>query len=195
MYNELYAAWHKEIEEPSLGYLPPDFYVRIAEYLRHVKEENKVLEKKSLKTNLLDLEARNVNRMLEELLEARYKKIVKTITESQKLPTDMLTFEEVKMGESFVVFSSAYQKFAKSLLQGQTQRVEAIPQESMEPIKVEAPIAHKRVTLRFSKAIPTIMGVDMKTYGPFKPEDVASLPAENARILVKQGLAVVVEVS
>jgi DNA replication initiation complex subunit (GINS family) len=29
----------------------------------------------------------------------------------------------------------------------------------------------------------------MKAYGPFKAEDVASLPIENARILIKQGLA------
>ena len=35
----------------------------------------------------------------------------------------------------------------------------------------------------------------MKPYGPFKVEDVASLPANNAKILVKQGLAVLVEVS
>jgi len=35
----------------------------------------------------------------------------------------------------------------------------------------------------------------MKTYGPFKPEDIASLPEENARILIKQGAAMEVEVS
>ena len=35
----------------------------------------------------------------------------------------------------------------------------------------------------------------MKTYGPYVAEDVASLPAENAKMLVKQGLAVSVEVS
>jgi DNA replication factor GINS len=49
--------------------------------------------------------------------------------------------------------------------------------------------------VRFLKPIPAIIGGDMKTYGPFAAEDVASVPAENARILVKQGLAVVVEVS
>jgi len=35
----------------------------------------------------------------------------------------------------------------------------------------------------------------MKTYGPFKAEDVASLPIENANVLVKQGLAEKIEVS
>ena len=45
------------------------------------------------------------------------------------------------------------------------------------------------------KAIPAIIGGDMKTYGPFASEDVASVPGENAKILVKQGFAVVVDVS
>jgi DNA replication factor GINS len=45
------------------------------------------------------------------------------------------------------------------------------------------------------KEIPAIIGADMKTYGPFKTEDVASLPAENARILAKQNLAEKVEIN
>ena len=39
MYNELYAAWRREIEDASLGGLPPDFYARIADYLRRIREE------------------------------------------------------------------------------------------------------------------------------------------------------------
>ena len=182
MYNELYAAWRREIDDASLGGLPPDFYSKIADYLRRIKEENKMLDKKSVKVNLLEHEAENVKRMLEELLWARYKKIVKTVTKSQKAPSELLTVEEANMCESFVTFTDAYQKFAKSLIQGQ-------------PAKVDAEVTHKRVTLRFSKNIPSIIGADMKPYGPFVAEDVASLPVENARILVKQGLAVLVEVS
>ncbi len=53
----------------------------------------------------------------------------------------------------------------------------------------------KKRVLRFLKEVPAIIGVDMKPYGPFKPEDVASVPAENAKVLVKQGLAVEVEVT
>jgi DNA replication initiation complex subunit (GINS family) len=49
--------------------------------------------------------------------------------------------------------------------------------------------------LRFVKAVPAVVGVDMKTYGPFMVEDVASVPVENAKILVKQGLAEKVELS
>jgi DNA replication factor GINS len=186
MYNELYAAWRREIEEASLGGLPPDFYNRIADYLRRLNEENNILDKKSIKVNLLEHESQNVNRMLKELLRARYKKLVRTITQNQKMPSDLLTFEEAEMCKSFVAFSDAYQTFAKNLMQGQAAKIEA---------KVEAQASHKRVALRFIKNIPTIIGSDMKTYGPYVAEDVASLPVENAKMLVKQGLAVSVEVS
>ncbi len=62
-------------------------------------------------------------------------------------------------------------------------------------IKPQVHVTHKRLTLRFTKNIPAIMGADMKSYGPFAADDVASLPALNAQILVKQGLAVLIEVS
>jgi DNA replication initiation complex subunit (GINS family) len=199
MYNELYAAWRREIEEAPLGGLPPDFYVRIADYLRHIIEENKVLDKKSVKVNLLNHEAQNAKWMLKDLLRARYKKLVKTITQSHKLPSNLLTVEEAKMCESFVAFTDTYQKFAKDLMQGQTIKLDIKVDVKVEPEvshkREEAEVSRKRVVLRFTKNIPAIIGADMKLYGPFVAEDVASLPAENAKMLVKQGLAISVEVS
>ncbi len=58
----------------------------------------------------------------------------------------------------------------------------------------EMPVPRTRVTLRFLKPVPAIVGIDMKSYGPFQVEDVASVPSENARVLVKQGYARPVEV-
>src|SRR4030042_101299 len=155
-YVDLYAAWRWEINEPTLGGLPEDFYVKIAAYLHRINEDT-AIDKKSVKVSLLEHETRNVHRMLDELLKARYRKIIKSISKNQRIPTEVLATEEAKMCETFAFFSEAYQTFAKS--------------------------------------IPAIMGADMKSYGPFGAEDVASLPAVNARMLVKQGLAVLVEVS
>jgi DNA replication initiation complex subunit (GINS family) len=194
MYNELYSAWQREIDDPTLGGLPLDFYTKISQYLKHIKEEDKVLDKKSVKTSLLEHESVNVERMLKELLGSRYRKIIKTVTKTQKLPTELLTVEEARMCETFADFTKSYHKFADELMQGQL---------TVEPIRVVvktetyavAPQPHKRSTIRFLKNIPAIMGADMKSYGPFITEDVASLPPQNAQILVKQGLAVLVEVS
>jgi len=189
MYNELYSAWKREVEEANLGKLTPDFYVKIAEYLNRIKEEKILPDKKSVRVSLLEHEATNVTLMLEELLSARYRKMLETISQNQTLPTDSLTDEEAKICKNFVAFMSSYQKFTRDLLQGQTSQV------SVRPVQAEPDVSHKRVALRFTKGIPAIMGSDMKSYGPFLVEDVASLPAENAKVLVKQGLAVLVEVS
>jgi DNA replication factor GINS len=193
MYNELYAAWQREINDPTLGGLPPDFYAKIAEYLQRIKEEDKVLDKKSVKMNLLLHESLNVERMLEELLAVRYRKIIKTVTKSQKLPIELLTVEETRMCEIFADFTKTYQKFSENLMKGQI--AESIKVATKIETKPELVQLHKRSTIRFLKSIPAIMGADMKSYGPFVAEDVASLPPQNAQILVKQGLAVMVEVS
>lgn len=191
MYNELYYAWRREVDEASLGSLPPDFYVRIASYLKRIKEENVQLDKKSVKVDLLELEASNVALMLEQLLRARYKKLLDIISQNQKVPSELLTIEEAKMCEGFAAFTNVYQKFSKDLLQGQTSQVPLV----QPPTKSEPEIANKRIVVRFVKSIPAIIGADMKPYGPFRAEDTASLPAENVKVLAKQGLAVQVEVS
>jgi DNA replication initiation complex subunit (GINS family) len=182
MYDELYNAWKHEVSEPALGVLPRDFYERITGYLRKIKEENRLIDQKNLKATLLEHEVANVRRMIGELLWARYKKLVKLTTQTQKLPIEALAFEEAQIFESFLPFTEAYQKFSKGLLQGQ------VGESSQQEM-------HKRIMLRFSKNIPQIMGSDMKTYGPFIVEDIASLPIQNAKVFVKQGLAIIVDVA
>jgi DNA replication initiation complex subunit (GINS family) len=201
MYDELYAAWKREISNSSLGSLPSDFYAKITVYLGKIREDNKLLDNKSLKVALLEHEKQHVNRMLNEFLELRYEKLMRAITEAQKIPANSLAAEEAKICENFLSFSSDYQKFTKSLLQGETFTPSPTPVSSPLVSPTASPATpipvvltpHKRVTLRFSKNVPAVIGFDMKTYGPFLVEDVASLPVENAKILVKQGLAVQVE--
>ena len=196
MYNQLYAAWQREIEDPTLGALSPDFYIKIGEYLRRIKDEDKVLDKKSVKMNLLMHESANVERMLKELLDTRYRKLIKNVTKNQKAPVGLLTIEEARMFETFTDFTKTYRKFADDLMQGQiAQKAGSDTPPIKVVVKTDTASVSKRSTIRFLKSIPSIMGADMKSYGPFAAEDIASLPLQNAHILVKQGLAVLVEVS
>jgi DNA replication initiation complex subunit (GINS family) len=165
VYDELYAAWRFELENAALGGLPSNFYVRAADYLKHFNEETRLLDKKNLKSKLLERELERVKCMLQELIWTRYKKLVASISESKKLPSGLLTDEEESLCTGFLSFAESYQKFADKLLEGQISTT------------VSNPV------------------VDMKTYGPFMVEDVASVPVENAKILVKQGLAENVELS
>lgn len=181
MYDELYEIWRKELESANLEKLTSDFYSRVADYLRRLKEESRMLDKRTVKANLLKGEMRNVKRMLCELIRARYKKLVKRASKGQKAPQDFLAIEEQKIYAGVLPLAEAYQSFAKNLLEGHA-------------LKIDVKQEQKRVVLRFLREIPAIIGADMGTYGPFKAEDVVSLPVENAKVLVKQGLAERVEV-
>jgi DNA replication factor GINS len=193
VYNELYNAWKAEVSDSALGSLPQDFYVKINAYLAKIKEDNKILDKKSLKVTLLEHEKQHVNQMLEELLRLRYEKLLKAITETQKVPTASLVAEEAKLCENFLSFSAAYQKFTKSLLLGESSTSQTAAFAVSYGANIDA--SPKRVALCFSKNVPAVIGFDMKTYGPFKVEDVATLPIENAKMLVKQGLAVQIDLA
>jgi DNA replication factor GINS len=185
VYNELFVAWRFEIENDALGTLPSDFYVRIADYVRRIKEERRMLDKKALKTGILDREMKHAQRMIEDLVWTRYRKAVTLLTESKKLPSEVLTVEETALWERFLPFIEGYNNFIKTLLQGHVSKV--TPFEHSKP--------HRRIALRFLKTIPSVVGVDMKIYGPFLAEDVGSLPVENAQLLINKGLAERVEVA
>jgi len=191
MYDELYVAWRLEIENNALTGLPVDFYVRLADYLRNVKEANSMLDTaKGVKANLQAEEMANATRMAQELVSTRYRKLVKMVVARQKVPLDCLASEENVLYSGVGSSGEAFRRFKEGLLGGQLVTIQT---DQSIVSAAEANVVHSRVTLRFLKPVPSIVGADMKSYGPFLVEDVASVPSENARILVKQGLAKEVE--
>ncbi len=140
-----------------------------------------MLDEKTTKAKLLMHENKNVQKMVKELVLLRHEKTVKKVFAGETPPTESLTREEERMARETVPSFESFQNLLKDMLSGRLPQIES----------KEKP---ERRVLRFVKEIPAIIGADMKTYGPFKPEDIASVPQENARILVKQGVAVEVEV-
>ena len=47
----------------------------------------------------------------------------------------------------------------------------------------------KKVRVRFLKDVPEFVGMDLKTYGPFRKNEVSEIPEENANLFVKHGIA------
>jgi len=180
LYDELYGKWKKEIENAEIEELPPDFYSKIADYLKRLKEEGRMLDKHTIKARLLKSEVKNVKRMIRELIQLRHEKIVKKLADGEKIPFNVLTTEEKEIYTGSLSFTEARKAFVKNILRGHISRKDEKK--------------HRRIVLRFLKKVPAIVGVDMKTYGPFNAEDVAPLPSENAKILVKRRLAERVEI-
>ena len=176
MYDRLYEVWKRELQSIELEGLSGNFYSEVADFIAKFKEETRMLDKKAAKARLLKHELRNVKRMLRDLMYARYKKILKKASEGEKFSSGILTSEEEKLLAGVLPLAEAFQSFTRNLLQGRL-------------IQMNVQQDRKTILLRFLKEVPAIVGADMKPYGPFVPEDVASLPSENSRILVKQGLA------
>jgi len=179
MYDELYEAWKKEKKNAEIQALPGDFYVRLVEYVKKIREEGRMLDEKTTKARLIHFEFRNVMKMVKELIRLRYKKTLRKTMTERILPKEALTKEEERLHGGILPLAESYQAFLKDMVRGRLLGMEK-----------EKP---KHILLRFLKEVPAIIGSDMKPYGPFKVEDVATLPAENGRILINQGIAVEVE--
>jgi len=180
MYNELYEAWKKEKENMEIQVLPKDFYTRIAEYMEKIRKESRMLDEKTTKARLMEREFKNARKMVKELVQLRYKKSIRKTMTEKVVSRDALTKEEEKLHSELMPLAESYEKLLKNMLRGKASRVK----EKEKP---------KQMLVRFLQEVPAIIGSDMKSYGPFKAEDVATLPTENARILISQGAAVEVE--
>jgi DNA replication factor GINS len=59
--------------------------------------------------------------------------------------------------------------------------------EILESLSKE--VRSKQIVIMFLKPMEQFMGVDFNKYGPFLKEDIAALPAENARSLIESKIA------
>jgi len=180
VYNELYDAWRKEMENEEIQILPKDFYVRLADYVREMREESRMLDKKTTRAKLMEREFKNVKILIKKLLQLRYKKSLDNAKTGKPVPKDHLTEEEERLYAEIPPLAESYQALFKEVSRGRLPGMKD---------KKKA----KGMVVRFLKQVPEIVGADMKTYGPFKAEDIATLPVENAKALIKQEVAVEVE--
>lgn len=179
MYSELYRAWKAEKTTESPQQIPSDFYQRTEGYLRSLEQDTASSNSQSLQGRLLLKEKEVVTRLINELRETRLRKIINAAKNGVEIDASTLTEEE------------------KSLVEDIKQSLQSLDADHNRPTEGIGPSEPKPelAVVRFLQDIPEIVGVDLKMYGPFKKEDVASLPAQNAQALIKQGAAKSVEVA
>jgi DNA replication initiation complex subunit (GINS family) len=179
LYNELYKAWKSEKSSEKTQPLASDFYQRVQTYLGGLEEDSASLEAHTLQGRLALKEKEVVTRLLQELKEARLQKLVNVTKHHGNVDATGLTEEET------------------SLVKSIDDSLQAFEQVRNEPAGTTTATPEERIEMsvvRFLQDIPEIVGTDLKIYGPFKKEDVGSLPNQNAHVLVKQGAAKEIEV-
>jgi DNA replication initiation complex subunit (GINS family) len=139
-----------------------------------LKETQRNLDQRSLKAILLDEETKRMERLVVELVDRRLTKIWRA-SQANVPPTAHASERWVQ--EELSTLARHYRKFKEDTVQG------------IEPSNFPEKKKDK-LLLRFVKDMPSIIGVDLKTHGPFLKEDIVVLPYENAESLLRQGTAV-----
>ncbi|UCD97030.1 MAG: hypothetical protein JSV35_02975, partial [Candidatus Bathyarchaeota archaeon] len=140
----------------------------------------------SIKSKLISRELQNVQTLAEELLQTRLQKATDPHSQNWNTDEGLASGERemfLKMQETF----SDSQSLLKQILHG-TKKKSTQNSGKRKPLP-------KRTMVRFTKGTPEFVGVDLKPYGPFEPEDVATLPRESAKILMQQDIVEEIETS
>ena len=177
MYNDLYKAWKSEKTSRETQPLPNDFYQRTEAYLSGLEQENASIDHHTAKGRLTLKEKEVASRLLRELKKTRLEKLLALARNRETINDANLTDEERKLLKDF---DRSLQAFNQAL---NAETKTSAPEETTELSVV-----------RFLQDIPEIVGTDLRIYGPYKKEDVGSLPNQNAKALVKQGVAREIEV-
>jgi DNA replication factor GINS len=201
-YRILYDSWKKEKQRPDIQPLPEGFYAAMTSYSTQLREQNRTADKNTVKGKLVEKEHVHVDKMLQDLNKVRLYKLVTAELNGAPVEPLNLTAEEKHLQVELRRLLAAHTQGMKQSLQGRETKAEA-PQMAappqVTPRPAPSPPTHQieagepLKVVRFTQSLPAIMGVDMKTYGPFKAEDVASLPAPNADNLIRKGIAKLVE--
>ena len=159
-------------QETKLVKLPPDFYEKV---LNYIEQKKKMAKKKRDQSS--EKEVENVKRVLEEIYNRRETKILQQAIFASRtgIPIQNLTKEEEKFFRQIV-----------DLMKFQREKtLNIFTKNKKEEVDL------KRV--KFTQEMPEFVGVDLKKYGPFKEGEEGEIPEENADLMIKSGIAKLVE--
>lgn len=177
MYNALLERWQEERTSTNLLPLRDSFLQRLREYIENLLTKMKAEDIPELQRHLHETELTNLRFMLNDLIKARINKILLQLINSSNLDFDRLTRQE--------------RRFVDQL--SRNMRIAFMLEDDLfAPIDAES--TSRSLMIRFIEDHPQISGVDLRTYGPFKADDLAALPAENARALIRRNKAELVSV-
>jgi hypothetical protein len=159
-----------ESQSESLLPLPNDFYSSLSEYSQKLKR-SAGSGTSEVSIRLIAAQAKMLESMVRQLLKLRTKKAMEQNALLRLLPE-----------ERYVC--SAEQRFLRRF------QTLVIAVSSGQPSFVE--FAHltesqRSVTVKFVKHVNELVGLDMIHYGPFEADDIASIPAASADILIAGG--------
>lgn len=195
-YNNLLNAWKKERDSPEIQDIPDGFIQDMQGYLKRLNET--IADPETLVGGIMQKESEYASQLLKELVENRLQKILLSELNGKPIDANALTPEEQKLYSNLRQLIVGYKRSVE--LSKVQQLSPPIKPQIMEPfssrevIKTPSQTVVEMIVVRFLQPLPAIIGIDMKAYGPFKKEDIANIPRENALNLIRRAIAKRVEI-
>src|SRR5574338_863694 len=169
--NSLYAILVREIENDTVQEIDPQFYVSLSEFLGKLRSEGYDGVENKIKNRLVEM----ITMITTLLLKTR----------TSKVSHGGMDFTNLLDEEKFVLESLQDQQERKEMilsatLNGRTKVLESVSKKHKT----------KPITVRFLQDFDQFVGADFTKYGPFKTEDIATIPNENAQALIAKNISI-----
>ncbi|MDP8023747.1 MAG: hypothetical protein ACP5LF_05730 [Nitrososphaeria archaeon] len=161
-------------DEEKLGQLPSGFYGIISLRLKQLKVMELTASTEEAKLAAKELR-KNITELVSTIMEIRLKKMVNRLLKGETVEVDEY---ERPMVPFLVRFISQFNELKSYIIEGKTKE--------LEHFYKDAPTVYYLV--HFLNPTDKFMGADLVEYGPFEPGDIATLPQENAKILIEKNI-------
>jgi len=169
--NSLHHTVLRETENDSILEIDPNFYRNLSDFIGNLRKQEFDGVENKIKDALIEM----ATELTSLLINIRLEKISKS-KDTQ--------FGNLLDEEKFILDSQEEQReriemILSATINGKSKFLESLAQNHKT----------KRIVIRFLKEVEEIVGADLEKYGPFKTEDIATIPYENAQALIAKNVA------
>ncbi|MDC1103592.1 hypothetical protein OAS49_03660, partial [Nitrosopumilus sp.] len=161
--NSLHNTVLRETENDSLLEIKPNFYQNLSDFIGNLRKQEFDDVENKIKDTMIEM----VTELTSLLIHIRLEKI----SNSDDFDISYLLDEEKFILDSLDEQNERTEMILSATINGKSKFLESLAENH----KI------KKVVIRFLDNVDEIVGADLEKYGPFKAEDIATIPYENAQ--------------
>ena len=169
--NSLHHTVLLETENDSLVEIKPNFYRSLSDFIGNLRKQEFDGVENKIKDTMIEM----ATELTSLLIHIRLEKIFN----SDDYEISHLLDEEKFILDSQEEQNERTEMILSATINGKSKFLESLAENH----KI------KKVVIRFLSEVDEIVGADLEKYGPFKAEDIATIPYENAQALIAKKIA------
>jgi hypothetical protein len=178
-YNDIYEASKKERYSEQLQFLPKNFVLEVANYLKEKEEYLKKEDSLSESNIKTKKQLENSITLFKELLLRRKKKILNLVLIASETGISKQDFENML-------------NFEKSLFENLMRALED-SDKYINEILNGGPLNQRNTLIIFKEDVEEFIGLEGEKMGPFSKGQISNIPNEIAKILIEDNKAEEIE--